>query len=148
MSCIHRIGLSNVFTLPPKPLCNPGPAVALRLGPPPRRLGNATLAPAWGGPHPARVAWRAVGELATSPTRFWVALIAALRRCGGYAPSFGEPAVALPESPQPPPLSTILTALLQELEGRSAHPLTSIGFLLLSADTCPRTAFLPFPTLL
>jgi hypothetical protein len=27
-------------------------------------------------------------------------------------------------------------------------PLTSIGFLLLSAGTCPRTAFLPFPALL
>src|SRR5437763_16398600 len=30
--------------------------------------------------------------------------------------------MALLESPQPPPLSTILTALLQELESREAHP--------------------------
>jgi len=88
----------------------------------PAGFGKTTLLSAWARRHPAQVAWLSLEELDTSPTRFWVALIAALRRCGGYAPSFGETAVALLESPQPPPLSTILTALLQELEGRSAHP--------------------------
>ncbi len=88
----------------------------------PAGFGKTTLLSAWARRHPAQVAWLSLEELDTSPTRFWVALIAALRRCGGYAPSFGQTAVALLESPQPPPLSTILTALLQELEGRSAPP--------------------------
>jgi LuxR family maltose regulon positive regulatory protein len=87
----------------------------------PAGWGKTTLLAAWARRNAARVAWLSLEELDTSPTRFWVALIAALRRGGGYAPSFGETAVTLLESPQPP-LSTILTALLQELEGRSAHP--------------------------
>jgi LuxR family maltose regulon positive regulatory protein len=88
----------------------------------PAGFGKTTLLATWARRHEAQVAWLSLDELDTSPTRFWVALIAALRRCGGYAPGFGETAVALLESPQPPPLSTILTALLQELEGRSAPP--------------------------
>jgi len=88
----------------------------------PAGFGKTTLLAAWARRQPAQVAWLSLEELDTSPTRFWVALIAALRRGGGCAPSFGETAVALLSSPQPPPLSTILTALLQELEGRSAPP--------------------------
>src|SRR5947209_7430978 len=84
--------------------------------------GKTTLLSAWAGRHTAQVAWLSLDELDNSPTRFWVSLIAALRHGGGYAPSFGETAMALLESPQPPPLSTILTALLQELESREAHP--------------------------
>src|SRR5260221_97617 len=84
--------------------------------------GKTTLLSAWAGRHTAQVAWLSLDELDNSPTRFWVSLIAALRHCGGYAPSFGETAVALLQSPQPPSPSTILTALLQELENREAHP--------------------------
>jgi LuxR family maltose regulon positive regulatory protein len=86
----------------------------------PAGFGKTTLLAAWARRHEAQVAWLSLEELDTSPTRFWVALIAALRRGGGYAQGFGETAVALLESPQPPPLSTILVALLQELEGREA----------------------------
>ncbi len=88
----------------------------------PAGFGKTTLLSAWARRHLVQVAWLSLDELDNSPTRFWVALIAALRRGGGYAPSFGETAVALLSSPQPPPLSTILIALLQELEGRSAPP--------------------------
>ena len=88
----------------------------------PAGFGKTTLLSAWAIRNGVQVAWLSLEERDTSPTRFWVSLIAALRRGGGYAPSFGETAVALLESPQPPPLSTILTALLQELEGRSAPP--------------------------
>src|SRR5216683_3490489 len=88
----------------------------------PAGFGKTTLLSAWARRHTAQVAWLSLDELDNSPTRFWVSLIAALRHCGGYAPSFGETAVALLQSPQPPPLSTILTALLQELEGRPAPP--------------------------
>src|SRR6266852_3380020 len=84
--------------------------------------GKTTLRSAWAGRHTAQVAWLSLDELDNSPTRFWVSLIAALRHCGGYAPSFGETAVALLQSPQPPSSSTILTALLHELESREVHP--------------------------
>ena len=88
----------------------------------PAGFGKTTLLSAWASRHKAQVAWLSLDELDNSPTRFWVALIAALRHCGGYAPSFGETAVALLQSPQPPSPSTILTALLQELENREVHP--------------------------
>src|SRR5439155_13556101 len=68
----------------------------------PAGFGKTTLLSAWASRHQAQVAWLSLDELDTSPTRFWVSLIAALRRCGGYAPSFGETAVALLQSPQPP----------------------------------------------
>src|SRR5260221_9183355 len=88
----------------------------------PAGFGKTTLLSVWARRQPAQVAWLSLDELDNSPTRFWVSLIAALRRCGRYAPSFGETAVALLQSPQPPSPSTILTALLQELENREAHP--------------------------
>jgi LuxR family maltose regulon positive regulatory protein len=88
----------------------------------PAGFGKTTLLSAWASRHQAQIAWLSLEELDTSPTRFWVGLIAALRCCGGYAPSFGETAVALLESPQPPSPSTILTALLHELESREVHP--------------------------
>src|SRR5262249_14592586 len=46
---------------------------------------------------------------------------AALSRCVPDAPGFGETALALLQSSQPP-LSSILTALLNELESREVHP--------------------------
>ena len=88
----------------------------------PAGWGKTTLLSAWASQHQARVAWLSLDELDTSPTRFWVSLIAALRRCGRFGPSFGETAVALLQSPQPPPLVTCLSALLQELDGQEAHP--------------------------
>ena len=53
--------------------------------------------------------------------RSLVALLAALRRCPSLTSSFGATVQALLESPQPPPLSTTLTALLHELESREVH---------------------------
>jgi len=88
----------------------------------PAGWGKTTLLSAWASQHQAQVAWLSLDELDTSPTRFWLSLIAALRRCGSYAPGFGETAVALLQSPQPPPLVTCLSALLQELDGQEAPP--------------------------
>jgi LuxR family transcriptional regulator, maltose regulon positive regulatory protein len=84
--------------------------------------GKTTLLSTWASRHQAQVAWLGLSELDTSPTRFWVSLIAALRGCGSYAPGLGETALALLQSPQPPPLAACLSALLQELEGREAPP--------------------------
>lgn len=83
--------------------------------------GKTTLLSAWARRRQGQVAWLSLDALDNSPARFWVALIAALSRCGRFGSSFGETAVALLESPQPLPLSSILTALLQELESRTSH---------------------------
>ncbi len=88
----------------------------------PAGFGKTTLLSAWANRRKSQVAWLSLDELDTSPTRFWVALIAALRRCGRFGPQLGETVVALLQSPQPPPLSSCLSALLQELESREAHP--------------------------
>ncbi|HET8845054.1 MAG TPA: LuxR C-terminal-related transcriptional regulator, partial [Ktedonobacteraceae bacterium] len=77
---------------------------------------------AWARRHVAQVAWLSLDELDNSPTRFWVALIAALRRCPSLAANFGETVVAQVQSPQPPPLSSCLSVLLQELESQQAYP--------------------------
>src|SRR5258708_13724653 len=69
-----------------------------------------------------QVAWLELSELDNSPTRFWVALIAALRRCPSLAANFGENVVAQLQSPQPPPLSSCLSVLLHELEREPPHP--------------------------
>ncbi len=84
--------------------------------------GKTTLLSAWASQHTAPIAWLSLDEMDTSPTRFWVSLIAALRRCGSYAPGLGDTTVALLQSPQPPPLSACLSALLHELDSRAAHP--------------------------
>lgn len=90
--------------------------------------GKTTLLAAWARQHEDHVAWLSLDELDDSPTRFWVALIAALRRCGSYGPDLGETALALLQSPQRPALSIVLMTLLHELENweverRSAsHP--------------------------
>src|SRR5215472_4432294 len=88
----------------------------------PAGFGKTTLLSAWASRKPAQVAWLSLEELDNSPTRFWVSLIAALRRGEGSTSGIGETALAMLESPQPPPLITILVALLHELEGRSVHP--------------------------
>ena len=82
----------------------------------PAGFGKTTLLTTWASRRKIQVAWLSLDELDTTPTRFWVALIAALRRCPSFTPSFGASPMALLQSPQSPPLSTMLTALLQELE--------------------------------
>ena len=58
------------------------------------------------------VAWLSLDELDNDPIRFWASVIVALRTC---LPRVGKTALAMLHSPEAPPLSTILTALLNEL---------------------------------
>jgi LuxR family maltose regulon positive regulatory protein len=58
------------------------------------------------------VAWLSLDALDNDPSRFWASVIAALRTC---LPKLGQTALALLHSPEAPPLSTVLTALLHEL---------------------------------
>src|SRR5581483_8912339 len=88
----------------------------------PAGFGKTTLLSAWASQHKAHTAWLSLDELDNSPTRFWAALIAALRRCERCTLGLGETVVALLQSPQPPPLVTCLSTLLHELESSEAHP--------------------------
>src|SRR5262249_5017491 len=75
-------------------------------------------------PQAAKVAWLSLDGLDNEQTRFWVAIIAALRRC---IPALGELALAMLRAAQPPPLSAILTALLNDLASTiEAAPLVLI----------------------
>ena len=85
--------------------------------------GKTTLLSAWvassrqgerpqaAGRKPA-LAWLSLEALDDDPIRFWSSVIAALRTC---LPRVGEMALTLLHSREAPPLSTILTALLNEL---------------------------------
>jgi LuxR family maltose regulon positive regulatory protein len=84
--------------------------------------GKTTLLSVWAHRQKAQVAWLSLDELDNSPTRFWVALIAALRRCPSLAANFGENVAAQLQSPQPPPLSSCLSVLLHELESQQVYP--------------------------
>jgi LuxR family transcriptional regulator, maltose regulon positive regulatory protein len=66
-------------------------ATKLSLVSAPAGFGKTTLLSAWASQHQAQVAWLSLSELDNSPTRFWVALIAALRRCEQCAPPLGKP---------------------------------------------------------
>ena len=63
-----------------------------------------------------RTAWLSLDEGDNEPTRFWSYLIAALQT---VAPDVGERAVRLLHSPQPPPVETVLTTLLNEIAASS-----------------------------
>ncbi|HEX6554717.1 MAG TPA: LuxR C-terminal-related transcriptional regulator [Ktedonobacteraceae bacterium] len=85
--------------------------------------GKTTLLSAWAassrqgvrgraaGREPA-LAWLSLEALDNDPIRFWASVIAALRTC---QPEVGKTALAMLHSQEAPPLSTILTNLLNEI---------------------------------
>src|SRR5207249_9011087 len=56
--------------------------------------------------------WLSLDQGDSQPATFWTYLIAALRRA---APGVGAGALALLQSPRPPPIETVLATLLNEL---------------------------------
>ncbi|TMC17001.1 MAG: LuxR family transcriptional regulator, partial [Chloroflexi bacterium] len=64
------------------------------------------------GAEPA-CAWLSLDEPDNDPIRFWLSVIAAVQAC---LPTFGEAAREMLHAPQAPPLSTVLTTLLEEME--------------------------------
>lgn len=74
--------------------------------------GKTTLLSAWAALHSHQVAWLSLESLDNEQTRFWLSIILALRTC---LPGVGEAAQMLLQAPQPAPVSTILTSLLNEL---------------------------------
>jgi LuxR family transcriptional regulator, maltose regulon positive regulatory protein len=61
--------------------------------------------------HP-RVAWLSLDEADSDPARFLLYLVSALQT---VTPSLGEGALAALQTPQPPPIETLLTGLLNEI---------------------------------
>src|SRR5262249_14698506 len=61
----------------------------------PAGWGKTTLLATWASRRAIRVAWLSLDELDNTPTRFWVALIVALRRSASLSPQFGNTALAL-----------------------------------------------------
>ena len=78
----------------------------------PAGCGKTTLLSAWASRQKNPVAWLSLDALDNDPVRFWASAIMALRRC---QPTLGEEALSLLHSREGPPLSTILTALLNEI---------------------------------
>ncbi|MDH3505482.1 MAG: LuxR family transcriptional regulator, partial [Nitrospirota bacterium] len=86
----------------------------------PAGFGKTTLVSAWlaGCARPA--AWLSLDEGDNDPTRFLTYLVTAvqtlvLSKVERIAPQIGEGVLGLLQSPQPPPIEAILTALLNEL---------------------------------
>src|SRR4030042_744826 len=84
----------------------------------PAGFGKTTLVSEWiaGCGRPA--AWLSLDEGDNDPTRFLTYLVAALQT---LAPNIGSGAFASLQSPQPPPIESILTALLHAINTAQDH---------------------------
>ena len=84
----------------------------------PAGFGKTTLLTEWLAAGPAApgderlAAWLSLDQSDNDPASFWTYVIAALRTA---APGVGESALTLLQAPQPPPIETVLTALLNDL---------------------------------
>jgi LuxR family transcriptional regulator, maltose regulon positive regulatory protein len=94
-----------------------GTASKLTLVSAPAGFGKTTLVTEWlaAGPAAANerlVAWLSLDRADNDPASFWTYVIAALRT---VASEVGESALTLLQAPQPPPIETVLTVLLNDL---------------------------------
>jgi LuxR family maltose regulon positive regulatory protein len=78
----------------------------------PAGFGKTTLLSEWTPQSAECVTWFSLDEGDNDPTRFWTYFIAALQRLKA---GVGESALALLQSPQPPPIEALLTTLLNEV---------------------------------
>ncbi len=114
--------LTKLFAPPPRPnivlrtrlieRLNEGLSTKLTLISAPAGFGKTTLVSEWIAGCGKPVAWLSLDEGDNDAIRFLTYLIAALQ---SVAPGSGKGAQALLESPQPPPLESILITLLNEL---------------------------------
>src|SRR5579863_8821985 len=94
-----------------------GAASKLMLVSAPAGFGKTTLLTEWlaaGSAAPAGerlAAWLSLDRSDNHPASFWAYVIAALRAAAGI----GDSALALLQAPQPPPIETVLTVLLNDL---------------------------------
>ena len=101
-----------------------GAASKLMLVSAPAGFGKTTLLTEWlaagpaGPPGQRAVAWLSLDRGDNDPASFWTYVIAALRTA---ASGVGESALALLQAPQPPPIETVLTVLLNDLGATAAE---------------------------
>lgn len=91
---------------------NQGPGRKLTLLSAPAGFGKTTLISEWVAGIDRPAAWLSLDEGDNDPTRFLSYLVAALRT---IAPSIGEGVLGVLQSPQPLPVESILTPLLNEI---------------------------------
>lgn len=78
----------------------------------PAGFGKTTLLSEWMPQSPRCVTWLSLDEADNDPTRFWTYIIASLQQ---IRPDLGAGALALLQSPQAPPIPSILTALINDI---------------------------------
>ena len=78
----------------------------------PAGFGKTTLLSEWIPQSPRCVTWFSLDEADNDSTRFWTYFISSLQ---GLHPDFSKSALALLQSPQAPPPSSILTTLINEI---------------------------------
>ncbi|HEX2909484.1 MAG TPA: LuxR C-terminal-related transcriptional regulator [Chloroflexia bacterium] len=78
----------------------------------PAGFGKTSLVSEWLTGCDWQVAWLSLDEGDSDPVRFLTYLIAALQK---IAPHIGDEVLGILQSPQPPPIETILTALINEI---------------------------------
>jgi LuxR family maltose regulon positive regulatory protein len=88
----------------------------------PAGFGKTTLLSEWIPKSPRRVTWLFLDEGDNDPAQFWAYFIASLQ---GLHPDLGASALALIQSPQAPPLKSILTELINDLTDFS-DPVASV----------------------
>jgi LuxR family maltose regulon positive regulatory protein len=122
---------TKLYVPPPRPSLVPRPRLVERLNEglhggltllaAPAGYGKSTLLSAWidqcTRENPKlHVAWLSLDEGDSDPSRFLLYLVAALH---GADPSCGAEAMAALQSPQPPPAESILTDLINDIDGIS-----------------------------
>ncbi|HEX6269168.1 MAG TPA: hypothetical protein VFZ43_02945, partial [Anaerolineales bacterium] len=78
----------------------------------PAGFGKTTLLSEWIPQSPRCVTWFSLDESDNDSTRFWTYFISSLQ---AIHPDLGDGALALVQSPQAPPVTSILTALINEI---------------------------------
>jgi LuxR family maltose regulon positive regulatory protein len=87
-------------------------------------FGKTTLVSEWVAGCGQPVAWLSLDEGDNDPTRFLTYLVAALQT---IAPNIGAEVLGVLQSPQPPPIESILTALINEITTIPDNPSTDSG---------------------
>jgi LuxR family transcriptional regulator, maltose regulon positive regulatory protein len=90
----------------------------------PAGFGKSTLVSEWIANCGRQVAWLSLDESDNDPARFLTYLISALQT---ISPNLGAGILEALQSPQAPPIESILTALLNEIAASASDPSTGLG---------------------
>ncbi len=101
----------------------------------PAGFGKTTLLSEWTTTTGWPVAWLSLDEGDNDPTRFWVYFVAALQTIPSLSETgVGESALAMLQSPQPPPMEAVLAALINDIAAVSQHDHESHSYVLVLDD--------------